>query len=139
MAQSDTEDAGSVHLTFDADCTAATTTTVVIADDPPEYSARDFSTSNDGDQQPPPPPYPIPQEHPPPYQTPPWNHSHRSFQYNPSQPDRLTVGLRSGQPQIRIIHQSSNQPFLKLLLACAVFWLCGFLFGAIAFILASEW
>lgn len=144
MAQTVTEDASSVHLTIDVDNTAAATATRVSTEDkPPEYSAQDCSTSSDREQEPPPPPYTLPQEHPPPYQTPPcqtppWSRTFFGVRYTPGQSNRLTVGLRSGQQQQRIIHQPSSLSFMKLLLACAVFWLCGFIFGAVAYLLASE-
>ena len=101
--------------------------------EPPDYTAQDYSTDGSGS---PPPAYTVPHDLPPAYQTPPVTSP--LVQY--AQSSQRTVIQTRPRPanNSELYNSTSSSAFLRLLLACGVFWLCGFLFGAVAFILASE-
>ena len=75
-------------------------------------------------------------EHPPPYHVG-WTRGHgvpEEVLIHRPQDSSVIAGRRE---YLMSRPDSSNHPMSYIILSCVVFWLCGFVFGAIAFILAG--
>ena len=138
MTQIDDESFGHALLTSDAEVSTGTTC-CLVSEEPPNYSVEDCSNTSTEPPPSPPPPYTVPEEHPPPYQAPQRSVASHHVRYSPAQSDTLNIAFVASDLRQRVRSQSSTTSYISIILACTVFWMCGFVFGSVAYILASEY
>lgn len=88
-----------------------------------------------------PPGYPPP---PPPYGAAPQagfpeNPSHTTINFSPAMSQQSTVVIGTPAPHYVTVGRTNHHSYAgHMVFACLVFWLCGWIFGLVAFILAGE-